>query len=81
MIGGRDEIKRLTDRLDDNDVRLNHQTEIRCLVDKIVLHLKIQKFIIYYHTPKWIVRFKSGKSTLFIKSDGELIDDPGRTNK
>jgi hypothetical protein len=42
--------------------------------------MKIQKFIIYYHKPKWIVRFKSGKSTLFIESDGELIDDPGGTN-
>ena len=56
------------------------QTEIRSLVDRIVLHMKIQKFIIYYHTPKWIVRFKSGKSTLFKETDGELIDDPGRTN-
>jgi len=52
------------------------QTEIRRLVDKIVLHMKIQKFIIYYHTPKWIVRFKSGKSQSFIETDGELIDDP-----
>ena len=76
MIGGRDEIKRLTDRLDDNDVRLNHKTEIRCLVDKIVLHLKIQKFIIYYHTLKWIVRFKSGKSQSLIETDCEMIDDP-----
>ena len=56
------------------------QTEIRRLVDRIVLHMKIQKFIIYYHTPKWIFRFKSGKSMLFIESGGELIAYPGRTN-
>jgi len=55
---------------------MNLRTEIRCLVDKVVLHLKIQKFIIYYHKPKWIVRFKSGKSQPFIESDGEMIDDP-----
>ena len=75
MIRSRDEIKRLADRLDDNDVRIKHQTEIRRLVDKIVLHMKIQKFIIYYHTPKWIVRFKSGKSQSFIETDGEMIDE------
>jgi hypothetical protein len=76
MTRSQDEIKRLTDQLDDNEVRLKLQTEIRRLVDKIVLHMKIQKFIIYYHTPKWIVRFKTGKSQSFIESDGELIDDP-----
>ena len=66
MTRSQDEINRLTDQLDDNDVRLKLQTEIWRLVDRIVLHMKIQKFIIYYHTPKWVVRFKSGKSTLFI---------------
>jgi len=80
MTRSQDEIKRLADQLDDNEVRIKLQTEIRRLVDRIVLHMKIQKFIIYYHTPKWIVRFKSGKSTLFKETDGELIDDPGRTN-
>ena len=80
MTRSQDEIKRLADQLDDNEVRMKLQTEIRRLVDRIVLHMKIQKFIIYYHTPKWIVRFKSGKSQSFIESDGELIDDPGRTN-
>ena len=76
MTRSQDEIKRLADQLDDNEVRMKLQTEIRRLVDRIVLHMKIQKFIIYYHTPKWIVRFKSGKSQSFIESDGELIDDP-----
>jgi len=75
MTRSQDEIKRLADQLHDNDVRLKFQTEIRCLVDKIILHMKIQKFIIYYHTPKWIVRLKSGKSVSFIETDGELIDD------
>jgi len=75
MTRSQDEIKRLADQLDDNDVRLKLQTEIRRLVDKIVLHLKIQKCVIYYHTPKLVVRFKSGKSVLFIVSDGEMIDD------
>jgi hypothetical protein len=55
---------------------MNLQTEIRRLVDRVVLHLKIQKFIIYYHKPKWIVRFKVGKSLSFIESDGEMSDDP-----
>ena len=73
MTRSQDEIKRLADQLDDNEVRLKLQTEIRRLVDRIVLHIKIQKFIIFYHTPKWIVRFKSGKSQLFIETDGELI--------
>jgi len=71
-----DEVKRLADQLDDNDVRLKLHTDIRRLVHRIVLHMKIQKFIIYYHTPKWIVRFKSGKSQLFIEMDSEMIDDP-----
>ena len=75
MTRSQDEIKRLADQLDDNDVRLKLQTEIRRLVDKIVLHFKIQKCVIYYHTPKLVVRFKSGKSVLFIVSDGEMIDD------
>jgi hypothetical protein len=55
---------------------MNLRAEIRRLVDRVVLHLKIQKFIIYYHKPKWIVRFKVGKSLSFIESDGEMIDDP-----
>ena len=76
MTRSQDEIKRLADKLDNNEVRMNLQTEIRRLVDRVVLHLKIQKFIIYYHKPKWIVRFKVGKSLSFIESDGEMIDDP-----
>ena len=75
MYRSQDEINRLVDQLDDIEVLLKLRIEIRRLVDRIVLHMKIQKFIIYYHTPKWIVRFKSGKSTLFIESDGEMIDD------
>jgi hypothetical protein len=71
-----DEIIRLADQLDDNEIRMKLQTEIRRLVDRIVLHMKIQKYIIYYHTPKWIVRFKSSKSQLFIETDGEIMDDP-----
>jgi hypothetical protein len=58
MTRSQDEIKRLADQLDDNEIRIKRQTEIRRLVDRIVLHMKIQKFIIYYHTPKWFVRFK-----------------------
>ena len=76
MTRSQDAIKRLADQLDDNEVRMKLQTEIRRLVDRIVLHMKIQKFIINNHTPKWIVRFKSGKSQSFIETDGELIDDP-----
>jgi hypothetical protein len=76
MTRSQDEIKRLADKLDDNDVWLKLQTEIRCLVDRIVIHMEIQQFIIYYHTPKWVVRFKSGKSQSFIETDGELMDDP-----
>ena len=76
MTRSQDEIKRLANQLDDNEVRMKLQTEIRRLVDRIVLHMKIQKFIIYYHTPKWIVRFKSGQSQSFIEMDGELVDDP-----
>lgn len=75
MYRSQDEINRLVDQLDDIEVLLKLRIEIRRLVDRIVLHMKIQKFIIYYHTPKWIVRFKSGKSTLLIESDGEMIDD------
>jgi hypothetical protein len=55
---------------------MNLQTKIRRLADRVVLHFKIQKFIIYYHKPKWIVRFKAGKSLSFIESDGEMVDDP-----
>ena len=57
-------------------MRFKLQTEIRRLVDRIVLHFKIQKCVIYYHSPKLVVRFKSGKSQSFIESDGEMIDDP-----
>lgn len=70
-----DEIKRLTDQLKDNDVRIKLQTEVRRLVDKIVLHFKIKKFVIYYHKPKMVVRFKSGRSVSFIESDVDTIDD------
>ena len=70
-----DEIKRLTDQLEDNDVRIKLQTEVRRLVDKIVLHFKIKKFVIYYHKPKMVVRFKSGRSVSFIESDVDTIDD------
>ena len=54
MTRSQDEIKRLDDQLDDNEVRLKFQTEIRRLglVDKIVLYMKIQKFIIHCQTPK-----------------------------
>ena len=76
MTRSQDEIKRLADQLDDNEVRMKLQTEIRRLVDTIVLHFKIQKCVIYYHTPKLVVRFKDGKSQLFMESDGEMIDDP-----
>ena len=75
MTRSQDEIKRLADKLDDNDVRMKLQTEIRRLVDKIVLHFKIQKCVIHYHTPKLVVRFKSGMSQSFIESDGEMIDE------
>lgn len=71
-----DEIKRLTDQLEDNDVRIKLQTEIRRLVDKIVLHFNAKKFVIQYHKPKLVVRFKDGQSVSFIESDGELADDP-----
>ena len=76
MSRSQDEIKRLIDKLDDNKIRMILQAGIRRLAGRIVLHLKIRKFIIYYHTPKWIVRFKSGKSQSFIETDGEMIDDP-----
>lgn len=71
-----DEIKRLTDQLDDSDVRIKLQTEVRRLVDKIVLHFKSQKFVIHYHKPKMVVKFKKGKSVTFFETDGELMDDP-----
>jgi chromosome segregation ATPase len=70
-----DEIKRLTDQLDDNDVRIKLQTEVRRLVDKVVLHFKIKKFVIYYHKPKMVVKFKNGKSILLTDSDGDSNDD------
>ena len=75
MTRSQGEIKLLADQLNDNEVRMKLQTEIRRLVDKIVLHFKIQKCVVYYHTPKLVVRFKSGKSQLFIESDGAMIDD------
>jgi hypothetical protein len=75
MTRSQDEIKRLADQLDDNEVRLKLQTEIIRLFNKIVLNMKIQKIIIYYHKPKLVVRFKSGKSQLFIETDGEQIDN------
>ena len=71
-----DEIKRLTDQLEDNDVRIKLQTEVRRLVDKIVLQFKIKKFVIYYHKPKMVVRFKNGKSITLIESDADYVDEP-----
>lgn len=41
MTRNQDEIKRLADQLDDNDVKMKLQTEIRRLVDRIILHMKI----------------------------------------
>ena len=70
-----DEIKRLTDQLEDNDVRIKLQTEVRRLVDKIVLQFKIKKFVIYYHKPKMVVRFKNGKSITLIESEADYVDN------
>lgn len=61
-----EEIKRLTDKLDDNDVRIKLQTEVRRLVKKVVLHFKIKKFVIYYHKPKVVIKFKDGRSISFV---------------
>lgn len=72
-----DEVKRLADRLDDNDIRQKLQTEVRRLVDKIVLHFDSQKFVVHYHRPKMVVRFKAGKSVAFIESDGDLEGEQG----
>ena len=70
-----DEIKRLTDQLEDNDVRIKLQTEVRRLVDKIDLHFKSKKFVVYYHKPKMVIRFNSGRSVSFIESDADMIED------
>jgi hypothetical protein len=75
MTRSQNEIKRLTDRLGGNEARLKVQTEIRRLVDNIVLSLKIQKLVIYYHKPKLVIRFKSGKAISIIESDVELVDN------
>lgn len=72
-----DEIRKLADQLDDYDIRLKLQTEVRRLVDKIVLNFDSQKFIAHYHKPKTVVRFKTGKSVAFIESDGELEGEQG----
>jgi hypothetical protein len=69
------EIKLLSEKLDDNEVRMKLQTVIRKLVEKIVLYPKVKKFAIHYHKPKLVYRFKSGKSVAFIESDGEMVDD------
>jgi hypothetical protein len=61
--------------LDDNEIRLKIQTEVRRLVKKIVLHMEIKKYVIYYHTPKLVVRFKSGKSVALIDSEDDMVDD------
>jgi DNA invertase Pin-like site-specific DNA recombinase len=76
MTRSQNEIKKLVDRLDDNDVRLKLQTEVRRLVDKIVLHLSIKKLVIHYHTPKLVIRFKDGRSLSWIEPEGDLMDDP-----
>ena len=70
-----DEIKRLTDQLEDNDIRIKLQTEIRRLVDKVVLHFKTKKFVIYYHRPKMVVKFRSGKSISFTDLDAQIDDE------
>ena len=75
-----DEIKRLTDQLEDNDVRIKLQTEVRRLVDKIVLQFKIKKFVIYYHKPKMIVKFSSGKSITFTESEANMFDESEQIN-
>ena len=76
LVRSQDEIKRLADQLEDNEGRMKLQTEIRRLGDKIVLHFKIQKSVISYHTPKLVVRFKLGKSQSFIETVVEMMDDP-----
>ena len=45
---------KIADQLDNNEVRMKLQTEIRRLVDRVVLHFKIQKCVIYYHTLNWL---------------------------
>ena len=36
---------------------------------------KIEKHLIHYHTPKLVVRFKSGKSVALIDSQDDMVDD------
>ena len=75
MTNSQCEIQRLSAQLDDNEIRLKIQTEVRRLVKKIVLHMEIKKYVIYYHTPKMVVRFKSGKSVAFVDSEDDMVDD------
>jgi DNA invertase Pin-like site-specific DNA recombinase len=76
MTRSQDEIKKMIDHLDDNDMRLKLQTEVRRLIDKIVLHLSIKKLVIHYHTPKLVIRFKDGRSLSWLEPEGDLMDDP-----
>jgi hypothetical protein len=70
------EIKRLSDQLEDNDVRLKIQTEVRRLVDKIELNFTSKRFVIRYHKLKVIYWLKPGKSAAFVESDAEWGEFP-----
>jgi DNA invertase Pin-like site-specific DNA recombinase len=65
MVRSVDEIRRLTDSLDKNEVRLKLQTEIRRLVDRIELHFERNSFVIYYHKPKTVIKDQRGRSQRF----------------
>ncbi len=41
---------------------------------KIVLHIEIKKYVIYYHSPKLVVRFKSGKAVTLVDSEDDMVD-------
>jgi DNA invertase Pin-like site-specific DNA recombinase len=71
MVRSVDEIRRLAESLDKNEVRLKLQTEIRRLVDKIELHFERNSFVIYYHKPKTVIKYKLGRSQRFEDSGAE----------
>lgn len=37
--------------------------------------MEIKKYVIYYHTPKLVVRFKSGKSVTLVDSEDDMVDN------
>lgn len=74
-VDSQENIMLLRDKLDDGQVRIFVNQEIKKLVDKIVLWVPKKRFNIFYKTSVLKSGFKSGKVVLFEETDGDWLGE------